>query len=341
MRSLALLLLAAPALWIDPHPRGAATIALRSGPADPEITEWTVPWEKTRPRDPYLDQKGRVWFTGQAGNYIAYLEPSTGEFKRFDLEARTNAHNVGVDRHGMVWYTGNMNGRLGRLDPATGKVTTFPMPDSSVRDPHTLVFDRKGDVWFTAQSGNVVGRLTVATGTIQLVRMPQKNSRPYGIVLDSKDRPWFDEFGTNKIGMIDPATMQLKEYPLPNDRTRPRRIAITSDDVIWYGDYTRGYLGRLDPKSGAVKEYANPGGGVSLPYGMTTDDRDRIWIAETGVQPNRLVVFDPKTESFVAARAKAVSGQPNTVRHMIFHKPSRTIWFGTDANTIVRVRVTD
>src|SRR6185437_5440130 len=33
------------------------------------VTEWKVPWEKTRPRDPYVDAKGRVWFVGQEGNY--------------------------------------------------------------------------------------------------------------------------------------------------------------------------------------------------------------------------------------------------------------------------------
>ena len=42
-----------------------------------EIREWLVPWEKTRPRDPYVDAKGRVWFCGQAGNYIAYFDPVT------------------------------------------------------------------------------------------------------------------------------------------------------------------------------------------------------------------------------------------------------------------------
>ena len=26
-----------------------------------DITEWKVPWEQTRPRDPYVDQRNRVW----------------------------------------------------------------------------------------------------------------------------------------------------------------------------------------------------------------------------------------------------------------------------------------
>ncbi|MBL0170272.1 MAG: hypothetical protein IPP90_05980 [Gemmatimonadaceae bacterium] len=43
------------------------------------LTEWTVPWEKTTPRDPSLDASGRVWFVGQAGNYVG---PTRSENRR-------------------------------------------------------------------------------------------------------------------------------------------------------------------------------------------------------------------------------------------------------------------
>lgn len=43
--------------------------ALEAGKVD--ITLWLVPWKNTRPRDPYVDQQNRVWFVGQAGDYIA------------------------------------------------------------------------------------------------------------------------------------------------------------------------------------------------------------------------------------------------------------------------------
>src|SRR4029078_3230579 len=89
------------------------------------------------------------------------------------------------------------------------------------------------------------------------------------------------------------ASDEFKAFVLPNDRTRPRRIVITADDAIWYGDYTRGYLGRLDPKTGATEAHALLSGPASLPYAMTLDDRGRIWLAESGPQPNRLVAFDP------------------------------------------------
>ena len=245
--------------------------------------------------------------------------------------------NFTLDAKGMVWFTGNTNGRILKMDPATGKVTTFLMPDSTVRDPHTMTFDRKGDAWFTAQGAGAVGRLSGADGKIRLWRM-EKGSRPYGIWVDSHDRPWFDLFGTNKIGMIDPSSGEFKAYTLPNDRSRPRRIAITKDDVVWYGDYTRGYLGRLDPKTGATEEYLLPSGIGSLPYAMTTDDRGRIWLAETGIQPNRLVAFDPAKKAFTENVPIAADGN-NTIRHMTFDKATRQIWFGGDANMIGRVKV--
>ena len=300
------------------------------------VTEWTVPWEKTRPRDPFVGPEGRVWFVGQGGNYVAYLDPAAGTFKRFEIEANSHPHNLVVDRRGMVWFTGNTNGRLVRLDPVSGRLTSYPMPDSTVRDPHTMIVDRADNIWFTAQQAGVVGRRDAKTGAIRLWRTGER-SRPYGMTEDPRGRIWFDLFGTNKLGMIDPASMTVREFPLPNERTRPRRIEVTDDGVVWYGDYTRGFLGRLDPATGKVEEFALPSGPRSLPYGMAVDDRGRIWLAETGVYPNRIVAFDPARRAFTDSVAVGGGKVPNSIRHMTFHRPTRTIWFGTDLNTIGRV----
>jgi virginiamycin B lyase len=327
---LAALSLVVPAL-------AAAQPARQAGAAASVPKTWSTPWDKTRPRDPHADAQGRVWFVGQVGNYVAYLDPKSGEFKRYDIEPGTNPHNLVVDRRGMVWFTGNRNGRIVRMDPATGKLTNYLMPDSTVRDPHTMIFDRRGDAWFTAQQAGVVGRLTQSDGKIRLWRMAPR-SRPYGIWIDSHDQPWFDLFGTNQIGTIDPKSGAFKAYTLPDEKARPRRIAITADDAVWYGDFTRGYLGKLDPITGKVEEWALPAGAASLPYAMTVDDRGRIWLAETGVQPNRLVAFDPAKKAFTETVVIAADGA-NSIRHMTFDKATRQIWFGGDANMIGRVQV--
>jgi virginiamycin B lyase len=66
---------------------------------------------------------------------------------------------------------------------------------------------------------------------------------------------------------------------------------------------------------------------------MATDDQDRIWLAETGVQPNRLVAFDPKQRTWVA-NIPVGERAPNTIRHMVFDRASKRLWFGTDLNMI-------
>jgi virginiamycin B lyase len=302
--------------------------------------EWTVPYgAETRPRDPYTDEEGRVWFVGQNGNYIAHLDPRTNQFRRFEIDSGTHPHNLVVEK-GMVWFTGNRNNRIVRLNPSTGKLTTYMIPDSTVRDPHTMIFDPKSGVaWFTAQNSGVVGRFEPATGRFRLWRTGD-GTRPYGIVLDSRGQPWFDLFGTNKLATIEPGSAQIKTYTVGAERTRPRRIAITSDDQIYWGDYSRGFVGHLDPKTGATAEWAMPAGANALPYGMASDDRDVIWLAQNGRAgaPATLVAFDPRTKTF---SAEIPVGRPgnNTIRHMMFDARTRQIWFGTDQGTIGRVSV--
>lgn len=302
-----------------------------------EIQEWLVPWPNTRPRDPSVGPDGLVWFVGQQADYVASFDPEIEEFRRYPLPVGAGPHNVVTAPDGTIWYTGNRQANIARLDPTTGAITTVPMPHSRARDPHTLVFDDQGTGWFTVQHGNMVGRLEPETQEVTLIDVPVPNARPYGIVVDGQRRPWIATFGTNAITTIDPSSLRLRMLQLPDRRARPRRLAVTSDDLVWYVDYARGFLARLDPTTGAVREWAAPGGAAALPYAMTVDDADRLWFVETGPRPNRLVGFDPRTEQFFSVTAIPSGG--GSVRHMVFHRPTRTIWFGTDANTIGRAHV--
>lgn len=300
------------------------------------IDEWQVPYEDSRPRDPYVDAQGRVWFCGQVGSYLAYFVPKTGEFRKYPLERGVGPHNLIIDADGFVWFAANTLPYIGKLDPETGTFRKFEMPEPDVKDPHTLVFDSAGDIWFTAQWSNHVGRLDTETGEIQLVDIPAERARPYGIKVDSNDHPWIVLFGTNKLATVDPATMRLSMFDLPRENARPRRLEITPDDIVWYGDYATGNLGRFDPINGKVREWPLPGGAGSRPYGMALDEQGTIWIAEGGT-PNRLVAFDTESERFTGVTD--IPRSRGAVRHMYFHRPNREIWFGEDSNYIGRARL--
>ena len=277
-----------------PRPRAV----ILPGPAQVNIREWMVPSLGSRPHDPLATPDGAIWWTGQFASVIGRLDPKTGQMKEFKTKTPASGpHGLTADRDGNIWFTGNFKGYVGKLNPKTGEVTEYPTNDPAARDPHTPIFDQKGTLWFTLQGANMVGRLNPKTGEMKIVTSPTPRSNPYGMVVSSKGVPFFCEFGANKIASVDPETMAIKEYELPAAEARPRRIGITHDDAIWYADYARGYLGRLDTKSGKVSEWPSPGGPQSLPYGIASI-HDVIWYSESGVKPNTIARFEPKTEKF-------------------------------------------
>lgn len=308
--------------------------AAQSAGGTVDIREWDVPWEDSRPRDPFVASDGNVWFVGQRGHYVAMLDPESGDFERYDLALGTGPHNLIVDDEGIVWYAGNLARHIGRLDPETGEIERIEMPDPAAHDPHTLVFDSRGDIWFTVQHGNFVGKLSRADRKVTLKRVPTADARPYGIKIDAEDVPWVVEFGSHKLLRIDPDTLELTEIELPDERSRPRRLGITSDGNIWYADYALGKLGRYSPDSGEFSEWPLPGGADSRPYGMAVDNDDVIWVVETGVTPNRFVGFDAGTGKFLGSTEVPSGG--GTVRHMDYYEPRDEVWFGADTNTVGR-----
>jgi virginiamycin B lyase len=298
----------------------AIGLASRSSAPSPTVTdlnvkirEWTVPTKGAHPHDPAVGIDGSLWFTEQMVSKLGRLDPATGNFKEYPLKGENDGpHGLVADREGNIWYTGNFAAHIGKLNPRSGQVTQYKMPDAKAEDPHTPVFDAQGILWFTVQVGNMVGRLDPKSGKIDLKTAPTKDARPYGIQINRKGIPFFCEFGTNKLAKIDPHTLQIAEYPLA-EGVRPRRLAIADDDQVYFTDYEGGNLGRLDPASGAVKMWPSPGGRGSNPYGITITPDGMVWYSESGVTPNTVVRFNPKTQEF--ARANIPSGG-GTVRNM-------------------------
>jgi virginiamycin B lyase len=200
-----------------------------------------------------------------------------------------------------------------------------------------MVFDRAGDIWFTVQKGNFVGKLNTADGTIQLIEINSRKARPYGIIIDRDNMPWAVASGSNKLLQIFPATMTLAEIELPDPRSRPRRLVSTSNGDIWYVDFELGRLGRYRAKRKEFTEWPMPGGDDSRPFGMAVDKNDRIWIVETGMQPNRMVGFDSASSSFL--NETDIPSGAVSVRHMYYHEAAGEVWFGTDSNYIGRAKV--
>ena len=147
------------------------------GDAPPRAVEWGG-----RTRDPAVAPDGKVWFVGQAGNYIAHLDPKTEQFKRYEIEEGTNPHTHHRRSAGHRLVAGNRNGRIGRLDPDRRR----DQGDHDRRgegSAHAGV-RRQGQHLVHVAGSNRVGRLNMTTEKVDLITPNETPSNPYGIVID-------------------------------------------------------------------------------------------------------------------------------------------------------------
>lgn len=294
------------------NPRPAQIV---EGPLAISFREWSAQQLGQRPRDPVEAPDGMIWYVGQQGNTIGRIDPRSNEVREWPLPEGALPHSVNVDAQGGVWYMGNGNGTIGKFDPATGQAREYRMPDPNARDPHTAEFDRQGILWFTLQQSNMIGRFDPRSGDIRLVTVARERARPYGIKVAADGTLWIACNGSNCIIRMDPRTMTLTEIDLPGEDTTVRRLDITSDGRIWYVNSGRGRLGVYNPANGDIREWDSPSGPNAHPYAIAVID-DIVWYNESGVRPDALVRFDPRTETFQSWAIPSGSLHAGIVRHM-------------------------
>jgi virginiamycin B lyase len=137
---------------------------------------------------------------------------------------------------------------------------------------------------------------------------------------------------------MDPNTMQIKEYKLPKPETTVRRLALTSDDMVWYTNSSMGFLGRLNPETGETKEWASPSGPMSHPYAIEVIN-DVVWYNESGVRPDMLVRFDPKTEKFQSWPTASGNVHAGVGRHYRKTPDGNLLIHQTSTNHIMLVKI--
>jgi virginiamycin B lyase len=312
-------------------PKPGTRPSLVSGEKTITIREWKVPTLGQRSRDPIEAPDGSIWWTGMWASLVGKLDPRTGEMKEYALPRTARPHTIIPDKDGSIWYTGNSNATMGKLDPTTGKITEYP---TKARDPHSAAFHPNGRIYFTAQGARMIGRLSPETG--EITEVPTEPN-PYGIQVGPDGTLWVAYNGTNKIGAIHPDTLQIRYYEVPDPASRIRRLGLTSDGMVWYGNSTRGRIGRLNPATGEIKEWPSPSGPTSHPYAFAVVD-DVIWYNESGMTPDALVRFDPKTERF---QSWAIPSGFGIVRNMWVTKDGNLLIHQTSSNRVGIVEIKD
>lgn len=302
---------------------------LIAGDVDIEIIEWTVPTLGQRSRDPAEAPDGSIWWTGMWASLAGRLDPETGVMEEFRLPPSARPHTIVPDKDGNIWYTGNSNASIGKLNPQTGEVTEYK---TEARDPHSATFHPNGNLYFTAQGAAMLGRLNPDTGDLVEINT---EPRPYGIQVADDGTVWVAYNGTNKLGALNPDTMEIKYYPVPDERSRIRRLSLDSEGMVWFVNSTMGKLGKLNPATGEISQWDSPSGPDSHPYAIAVID-DIVWYNESGMRPDALVRFNPRTETF---QSWAIPSGVGIVRNVWVTEAGELLIHQSSSNQIGLVKV--
>jgi streptogramin lyase len=169
-------------------------------------------------------------------------------------------HDVAVDRDGRLLITGMFTHVVWRLDPATGEFRDHAIPLSNA-NPRAIELDDHGDWWILLGNPQLMVRYRPDDGEWDEFDI---GVYPHSLRSDARGRVWFNGHFTK-----DP-------------------------ELIGYVDASDGSIRTIEvPTTNALRE-----GGGPIPYGLRVAPNGMVWMTE--LQGNRLIGFDPKTDSFTA-----------------------------------------
>jgi virginiamycin B lyase len=107
--------------------------------------------------------KGDVWYASLAGNYIAKLDPTTGQATVVEPPTpKQGARRIWSDSNSRLWFSEWNSGNVSMHDPADGSWKAWKLPGTS---PHAyaVYVDDRDKIWLTDFSANAIVRFDPAS----------------------------------------------------------------------------------------------------------------------------------------------------------------------------------
>jgi virginiamycin B lyase len=161
-----------------------------------------------------FDNRGRLWFTGQAGVY-GRLDPATGVIDVWDAPRGRGPYGITTTPDGGVYYASLAGSYLGQVDIETGEVTVLepPTPAQGTRRVWT---DSTGRLWCAQWNAGQVAVYDPAADSWREWKLPGANPQAYAVYVDERDDVWLTDFGANAIHRFDPDTETFETFTLPH-----------------------------------------------------------------------------------------------------------------------------
>jgi virginiamycin B lyase len=192
---------ACPKNMLTPTSIPASSIAAGSIglPANPAFTA-----AAPRGVGPYgitVTPKGAVWYASLAGNYIARIDPASGQATVVEPSTpKQGARRVWSDSRSRLWVSEWNSGNVSLHDPADGSWKAWKLPGTSPR-AYAVYVDDKDKVWLTDFSGNAIVRFDPLTEKFSVFASDRAGANVRQ--LDGRaGEIWGAESGTDRLVVI-------------------------------------------------------------------------------------------------------------------------------------------
>jgi streptogramin lyase len=212
------------------------------------------------------DSEDRLWFTLAVSSQVAMFDRSNGQFKLYDLPARSfkewlilkslpfifwldpdnrpmpspdrestglpMPYGIDVAPDGSIWVARLYANDMARIDPETDEVTMIDVPFNG---PRRLRIDADGMIWMVAFQDSLLVKYNPKADSFSSYELPVINEIPYALNVDkNRGVVWVNGNQSDTILAFDIASEQWKVYPMPRQRFFSRDIEISEENGAVY-----------------------------------------------------------------------------------------------------------
>lgn len=225
-------------------------------------------------------------------------------------------YGIGIDPKGNVW-TGNFGfaapvpGCPADRQPTSNSISKFSpkgkalSPDTGytaggVSWPQGTVSDHQGNIWAANCGNDSVTRSPAGDPNWAVNLSGLGIEKPFDVAIGRRARAFVSGLDNSKVAVLNNDGTPTSNSPVSGGGiNRPMGLASDSKGNIWVAnsgvvdipcppppDLSSGSFGgsvtMLDPDGNPIRDAAFTGGGLTIPWGITVDGDDNVWVANFG-----------------------------------------------------------
>jgi virginiamycin B lyase len=177
-----------------------------------------------------FDDRGRLWFTGQAGVY-GRLDPRSGRMRVFDAPRGPGPYGIATTPEGDVWYASLAGSHIARIDTRTGRARVFEPPTEG-QGARRVWPDSRGRLWVSEFNAGKIAVYDPGRDRWREYDMPGESPQPYAIYVDDADLVWITDFGANALVRFDPVRRRFETFRIRSASAEVRQL-LGREGEVW------------------------------------------------------------------------------------------------------------